>query len=330
MNSTALNNELGQYADLVNDFMSDYFKDKREVLHNASYHYIKAGGKRIRPYIFFKCFELINSDDIEPVIPIGAAVEVFHTFSLVHDDIMDDDDERRGVEAVHLKWGESMAILAGDFLLGLANVMISGSGLGNSVKSEIVKELGDISLKICEGQAKDMEMPGIAEVTLEEYFSMISLKTAALFEKCGLIGGISAGASSEQVHALGNYSLNLGMAFQIYDDLLDVTAESVELGKPAISDIANNKKTILVLTARELLTGIEREEFETTIAAENIKSSDIEKIILLIKKSGAIEETRTFAEKYILKAKDSLKEFNRNDTLDSLLAIADFVINREK
>ena len=213
---------------------------------------LKMGGKRLRPVMVLLAYNLFN-DDIEKAFPAALAIEVFHNFTLLHDDIMDKADMRRGQAVVHKKFSENAAILSGDAMSILAYQYILKTDVPDV--REVTQLFSQTAIEICEGQQYDMDFENHLDVTIGEYLEMIRLKTAVLLACSLKAGALIAGADGKIAQSLYEFGINLGLAFQLQDDLLDVFADEVKFGKTIGGDIAANKKTFLLLKALELATG---------------------------------------------------------------------------
>ncbi len=207
---------------------------------------LDAGGKRLRPALVLMGYNVF-ADDVERALPAAAALEMFHTFTLLHDDIMDNAPVRRGAPSVHSKWGANTAILSGDAM------MIGAYKLLEEVPHfpAVFREFNKLASEVCEGQQMDMDFEGRDDVTLDEYMEMIRLKTAVLMAGAAKIGAIAAGAPAEDAEAIYRYGIELGLAFQLQDDYLDTYGTPETLGKNIGGDIAEAKKTFLAITAME-------------------------------------------------------------------------------
>lgn len=206
-----------------------------------------AGGKRLRPMLAVQAC-LACGGDVEQVMPAALGLEMFHNFTLVHDDIMDHSDMRRGHSTVTAKFGENQAILSGDAMLTLASRLVAGVPAG--VAARVAAEFHEMALRVYEGQQLDMEFESRRDVREGEYFEMISLKTGALLAAACRIGAIVAGASEATEQALAEYGMELGLAFQLRDDWLDTYGDAATFGKPIGGDIVNEKETWMLITAR--------------------------------------------------------------------------------
>lgn len=242
---------------------------------------LEAGGKRIRPSLVME-FCRVVSGDYKKSIDAAVAIEMIHTFSLIHDDLpcMDDDDFRRGKPSCHKKFGESTALLAGDALENLAFRVILSSDYDDGVKSHLLSELSDATARMIDGQVKDLSFLERESVSERELLEMYSLKTCALIECSTVMGCICGGADETKIASAREYAHNLGLAFQIRDDILDIIGDEKELGKPIGSDADNQKITIASVMG--------------------------------------IEKASELAEKYSNDALDKLESFENNDFLKGL------------
>ncbi len=323
--------KIKQNSLIINEYIKENLKKENNNLWNASKHYITAGGKRLRPFMVIKCLELLNNDNTKAIsvaLPVASAIELLHTYTLVHDDIMDNDDIRRGVQSIHTKWGEPIAILAGDLLYGMSIIFTSKAEISDKLKSEIMLELGKVDVELCEGQTMDIEFEKRFDVTVKEYMEMIRLKTSALFSTCAHIGGLLGGADNNQLLSLKKYGENLGLAFQIVDDILGLIGDQNKLGKPIGSDLREGKKTFLLLYALENLEEDEKILLKEIINQSNKSDDEINQALLLIKKSGAIERAKEIASSHIIEAKNNLKLFLNSEAKSDLEDLAELTINR--
>lgn len=207
------------------------------------------GGKRMRPVFLLLASELFG-EEYEQAIPAALSIEVFHNFTLIHDDLMDDAPLRRGKDTVHVKWSPNVAILSGDAMMVKAYQLISQSN--TSKLKMILDHFNEVAFKVCEGQQLDMEFESSSETSLSEYMNMIELKTSALLSVSLQIGGIIGGGSDSDIQNLFELGKNIGIAFQLQDDVLDVFGKSEKFGKQRGGDILSGKKTYLYIKAMEL------------------------------------------------------------------------------
>ena len=234
----------------VNDALAGLdLPSEPEGLYAPVRYVLAGGGKRIRPVLVLLAAEAFGGDaDRRRAMPAALGVEVFHNFTLVHDDIMDHSDTRRGRDTVHVRWDEPTAILAGDLMMGLAARLVVGTD-GADARRLAEAHYRMVGL-LCEGQTLDMGFETRDDVTVDEYLGMIDRKTGALLEHALELGAVIGGASDAEVDALRRAGLALGRAFQIQDDLLDLTADPDTWGKPIGGDLVEGKRTFLLLTAR--------------------------------------------------------------------------------
>ena len=242
---------LSQLQELFQKYISDnQFSDTPTELYDPVNYILSLGGKRLRPILLLMAYNLFKTD-VEKALPAAFSVEVFHNFSLMHDDIMDKAPLRRGKPAVHIKYNESTGILSGDVMLIYAFKYLMKLEDQNSLL-EIIKLFNQIAIDVCEGQQFDMNFENRTEVTIDEYINMIGLKTAALLAGAMKMGALIAGASDKDAQLLYDFGKNVGIAFQLQDDILDTFGDPEKFGKKVGGDIAQNKKTYLALRAMEL------------------------------------------------------------------------------
>ncbi|MGF7118207.1 short chain isoprenyl diphosphate synthase IdsA [Methanobacterium oryzae] len=298
------------------------------TLCKASDHLIKAGGKKLRPALVVLSCESVGGKS-QDALKTAASMELIHTFSLIHDDIMDKDEMRRGKPSVHMLWGEPMAILAGDTLFSKAFETVLETDITNLPPQRVVyalKTVVDSCIKICEGQALDIGFEGKLDVKEDEYLTMIYKKTAALIAAATKAGAILGGGTDKQIEALSEYGRLIGMAFQIQDDYLDVVSDAEDIGKPVGSDIVEGKMTLMVVHA---LANSSKEDKERLISILQANDEDlVEDAIGIFNKYGSIEYTRNIALDNVKTAKELLNVLEDSEAKESLKLIADFVLER--
>lgn len=263
--------EFNKYRNYFDERLSEFLKEQTErsrysksgekypySLYDPLNYIMSTGGKRIRPILVMLCSEAFGGSKVDAV-NAAIAVEILHNFTLVHDDIMDNASTRRGRETVHKKWDVNAAILVGDELIGLSYRSLLRTRTERI--APLVQAFTDGVIEVCEGQALDKEFEESTDVTLDDYIIMIRKKTAELLKTSAIMGAIIGGADHEGIKSIAGYSENIGLAFQIQDDLLDVTADEGEFGKKIGGDILEKKKTYLYLKALEILKGDERDRF---------------------------------------------------------------------
>jgi len=297
------------------------------TLREASNHLINAGGKKLRPVLVVLSSESVGGRT-QDALKTAASMELIHTFSLIHDDIMDKDKMRRGKPSVHMLWGEPMAILAGDILFSKAfeTVLETDAEIDPKRVVEALKTVVDSCIKICEGQALDIIFEGKLDVKEDEYLTMIYKKTAALISAAVKAGAILGGGTEKQIEALSEYGRLIGLAFQIQDDYLDVIGDEGDIGKPVGSDIVEGKMTLMAVHA---LVNASREDKKNLISILKSNNEDmVDEAISIFNKYGSIEYARNIALQNVKTAKELLQVLEDSDAKKSLELIADFVLER--
>ncbi len=322
---------LGSYSvDVIETIKDNLSTITPKALQEASVYLTKAGGKMIRP-----CLTLISTKAVggkkESSLNSAAAIELIHTFSLIHDDIMDDDDIRRGMPAVHKVWDDDVAILSGDTLFSKAFLMISqsvSSDVSYEQINKVLSTVADACLYICEGQALDIEFEGCYDVSEDEYLDMVFKKTAALIAASTKAGAIIGGASDEIVDVMYEYGRLIGLAFQIQDDYLDLVSDEESLGKPIGSDIAKGKMTLIVVKSLFEASDEDREILLKILKDDDSSNEDIGVVLDLFDKYDSLEYARKVAQDNVDKAKQLLKILPDSESKIALEKIADFVLER--
>lgn len=298
---------------LVEDALKRAVVSNVGLLSRAGEHIVLSGGKRLRPRVVLLSFKAAGGEDVCQAVPVAAAVELLHTASLVHDDINDRSDLRRGNPTVNAQWGDSLALLAGDFLfIRLLNLIAA-------FESRVIRVVADSCLALVEGETLQVLTLGDTRMTEETYLRIVGQKTAALFSACAELGVIMAGGARQLVAAFRDYGYNLGVAFQIRDDTLDLVSRSEMLGKPVASDLGQGKMSLATLFA------LRRSEEAKAV----LVSDDTGRAIQLLRDTGAIEYAMLKAREYSERARDSLSVVTGSDAKKALMDLADFVVARE-
>ena len=327
---------------LVNDAIeADLPITDPERLYEAARYILDAGGKRLRPTVLLLVAEALADVDPEtadyrsfpdaegnPIDVMAAAVsiEVIQSFTLIHDDIMDDDDLRRGVPAVHAAYDTETAILAGDTLYSKAfEILLNADAPADRVVGAM-DVLASTCTNICEGQALDVAFENRTNVLPEEYLEMIEHKTAVLYGAAAAMPAILWGADDETVEQLYQYGIDVGCAFQIQDDVLDLTVPSEELGKQRGSDLVEGKQTIITLHARE--QGVDVDSLVETADVDAVTEAEIEEAVAALEAAGSIDFAQEKAETLVARGKDRLAVLPENEARELLAGIADYLIER--
>lgn len=298
---------IAQYREAFSEYLEARIKVKEpKNLYEPMVYILSQGGKRLRPVLLLMATEIFNTDYRE-ALDAALAIEIFHNFSLVHDDIMDDAPIRRGNPTVHEKWGINTGILSGDAML------INAYQLFENYEGKVFKELAQLfsktAARVCEGQQYDIDFETREDVSIEEYIKMIEYKTAVLIGAALQMGAIVAEESPECKEAIYQYGRYLGIAFQLQDDYLDAFGDPETFGKQPGGDIIENKKTFLYLKALESSGRNEAQQLEHLYSINPGESAEkIEAVRDIFQSSGAAELTRQEIEKYTKKAFDVLDE----------------------
>ncbi|UII28245.1 polyprenyl synthetase family protein [Fulvivirga maritima] len=292
--------------------------------------YIMAlGGKRLRPLLATLSYSLFK-DDVASILPQAIAVEVFHNFTLMHDDIMDEAPLRRNKPTVHEKWNNNTAILSGDVMLVKAYEMFMSEEHPATMK--VLKAFNICAAEVCEGQQMDMDFETRKTVHEKEYLEMIKLKTAVLLGFSLEMGGLLSDTTTANCEALKNFGINIGIGFQLKDDLLDVYADAEKFGKQVGGDIISNKKTFLLIRALELAKGKQKQELESWVSKTDFDPKEKVKAVTEIYNQLQIKElTEELMNKYFIKGFESLKSIDAPLYRKAILRkFAESLINREK
>lgn len=262
----------------IEDYISTLrFPEKPEGLYAPIIYSLQAGGKRIRPLLTMMACNVFDDDPMK-ALPCAASIELFHNFTLLHDDIMDNAKVRRGRATVHRRWGDNAAILSGDAMVIYSYSLLEGAPQGKL--RNIFHIFNDISLRVCDGQQYDMEFERLENVSLEQYMEMINCKTAVLMSGASVIGGICGGASEADCLHLETFGTQLGLAFQIKDDILDCYGAFSSLGKDTGGDILEGKKTYLTISALQRAEGgVKRELLGLLHNKEMIPEEKISRVL---------------------------------------------------
>lgn len=330
---TDLISALNESSKRVNILLDEVLVSRKpDELYKASKHLVEAGGKRLRPFIVLKSCQLVGGE-VEKALPMAAAVELIHNFTLVHDDIMDEDNKRRGAPTVHVVYGIPMAINAGDMLFTKAyEVALRSSAIGVPPRRvlQALEALTEGIVVICEGQAMDMSFEKRNNVSEQEYMEMIERKTAALLVASAKIGAIVGNASKREVAHLCHAMRATGLAFQIVDDVLGVTAEENVLGKPVGSDIREGKRTLITHHSLKHAGKQQRNIIMKALGKKEASPETIKSAIEVLKSTGSIDYALKKAEVFTIKAKSELEAFQSSDTRDLLISLVDYIVTRDR
>lgn len=321
-------NFLKPYAELIeSELQALDLPDTPLSLYQPQRYILQNSGKRVRPILSLLGCGVCGSP-VEKAIPAALAVELLHNFTLIHDDIMDQAESRRGLASVHIKWDISTAILSGDSMFVQAYLQLHNLEEDIDFKW-IHKVFTDSINRVCEGQALDMEFEGRTDVSVDEYLKMISGKTSALTSAALQLGGIVAGAPQERVERLGRIGHSLGVAFQIQDDLLDVTADAEKFGKRSAGDIYEGKKTFLMVHTLERCTLQEKNWLQDALENRPLSDERVSSVKKLFDKYGVIETANEQMEQYYKEAENAVETFDDSNYKADLKNLIKFLKNRD-
>lgn len=324
---------LNYLTDLIEEHLQKLpIPHEPEILYDPIHYTLSLGGKRIRPRIVLIACGMCGGDP-EEAIPAAMALEMLHNFTLIHDDIMDKAEMRRGKPSVYKKWNESVAILSGDamFTHALQQLHYYGSDPRFSKEMYLMleKEFLDAVVTVCRGQALDLDYEADYEITIDHYMEMVEQKTAALISTAFRLGAIIANADQEKKTILGRLGYETGVAFQIQDDLMDITANPDQFGKKRGGDIYEGKMTYLFLTALSKADTDQKAFLKSLRGKTTLTPEDVNKVFALYEELGIIKDTRQKIRFHYHKALEYLKQFGKTDFRDEIESLLERLITRE-
>jgi len=325
-------NDLVRNAKKIDSFLLSRLDGEPRDLYKAVSYLIEHGGKRLRPYMVVKSCELLGGN-IRQAMPAAAAIEMIHNFTLVHDDIMDNDEVRHGVPTVHIRFGIPVGILAGDLLFSKAFETISSTyiGMTKAVSLALVSNLARACCDVCEGQVLDITMAQSKSMPNESlYIKMIEKKTSSLFIASCAMGAISANRPEIDVRRLSTFGKNLGIAFQIIDDLIGVTGDPKLTKKPVGNDIREGKKSLPILMAIRKAKGQEKKAILNVFGNPSASKNQLEKAVGMISSLGIEKIIREKAAYHSNTAKRSISVYKDSPAKNELLSLLDFVVERSR
>ena len=311
--------DLGRLEASIDELIStrvDYIKEIVSYI-------IGSGGKRVRPVLVILCSKLCGYKG-KKHIPYAAIIEFIHTATLLHDDVVDNAKTRRGLSTVNTVWGNEPSVLVGDFLYSRSFELMSRDG-----NTEILKTISQVTTALSEGEILEIVKTADIETTESDYYEIIGNKTAVLFGAACEIGAILGGCPDKRRKALKSFGYNLGIAFQLMDDVLDYTSYNDVLGKRVGTDLKEGKVTLPLIHALKTLKNKDKAYLEKVISKERITQRDFDRVRDIIDKNGSISYTMHATEEYLGKAKKYLDTFGPSRYKDALLELADYMLKRE-
>lgn len=298
---------------IENIFLQVTENKEPQLLYQPIQYILMQSGKRLRPRLVLLATELFNGNT-EKSLPVAAAFEMLHNFTLIHDDIMDNAPVRRGKETVYKKWNSNIAILSGDALATMALQQLLNVEIDNDRRAEIISLFAKTSLEVCEGQQYDLNFETSESVSIDDYFTMIRLKTAVMLAGCLKAGAIFAGANKQSQDSLYEFGIHLGLAFQLKDDLLDIYADHEIFGKMKGLDIQDNKKTYLYLRALQDASPEDRIALQRLFTVSDITFEEkLGKTIALYEKLSIKEKTENVISELVEKGVAILQKIETNN-----------------
>lgn len=288
-----------------------------------SYLFQKAG-KRIRPALLILSAKMFDYDGEEHIL-MSALVETIHTASLIHDDIIDNSETRRGKDTVHLRWGPNITVLLGDYLYITA--------LGKSLQSRhigLTQVLTEASALMIDGELKEYSLSGNLEIKESDYLDILYKKTASLFAASCRIGGMLGMASEHEIELLADYGAAVGMSFQIIDDLLDYTGSKKTMGKPVLSDLREGRITLPFISTLERSKKSEREHLKGLFLSKDQKTGNISEILDIIRSNGALDYTYNKAQEYVQRSMDIVEKLPESKYRETLALISEYILYRNR
>ncbi len=308
--------------------LSEALKNREpKSLYEPSSYILESKGKRLRPLLVLLSAKAVGGK-FNNVYNASLAVEMLHNFTLVHDDIMDNADMRRGKPTLHIKYDSNTALLAGDALLSVAYEFLLKDCNGNS--KNVLSAFTHGLVEVCEGQSLDKDFEIRSEVSIEEYIIMIRKKTAAMSEMCCKVGAELGGGSKEEIKALAKFGRNIGIAFQIQDDLLDVFASEADFGKSIGGDLVEGKKTYLLIKALSKAEDSDKSDLLNLIKNKGIPKSEIPKFKELYIRLGIADDAKKEIKNYTDKAIKALNKLNKKSEREIFYWLSDSLIKRNK
>lgn len=298
----------------VEEMLFDLTATDVSLLKLASEHIVGAGGKRLRPRVLFLSFEAAGGHDLSRATPVATATELIHTASLVHDDINDHSEMRRGQATINARWGDTLALLTGDFIFLKVLDLVAG------FDADVIRVLAKACVALVEGETLQTATQSQSSMTEDDYLEVVGRKTASLFSACAELGAIVAGGSPEVRAALADYGYSFGVAFQLRDDVLDLIGSSQRLGKSILRDLDQEKMSLAMLHALS----------ESEEAREILMGKDRDAVLDVLESTGALDYALQRAKEYADAARGRLNTLMPSAARDALVALTAFATDREE
>lgn len=310
--------------ELVEEELRRNFLSEIRTVRDVGDHILGGGGKRLRPALLLLVSRMLRYDG-ERDVTYGAVVELIHTATLIHDDIIDEAEVRRGRTSINFRWGNDLTVLVGDYLFMQAmSIALADSSL------TILRILSDATIRMIEGEILALEKNGRADLSIDDYFEIVGRKTALLFGACCRIPAVFSEVPEERAASLFDYGYNLGICFQLVDDILDYTSSTEVLGKPVLSDLREGKVTLPLILAMPRATPAEREAVRLVASSRSFDDVDPAAILDIVRRYDTLTETREIARDYASRARLALAPFPASPAKEALEVALDFVLDRDR
>ncbi|MBK3333053.1 polyprenyl synthetase family protein [Persephonella atlantica] len=310
--------------DRIESELSKFMDSEVEFLLKIGSYILSSGGKRLRPVLVLTFAKLLRGENHDRDYPLAVAMEYLHTASLLHDDVVDGADTRRGKPSANRVFGNDTVVLTGDYMYANALYLFSVYG-----DIDMIKNVSDSVKKMAEGQLLELKKIGDIDITYDEYFQILEGKTAVLFGSCCYVGTALGGGSQKQKESAYRYGLNIGLAFQLIDDYLDYASTEEKLGKPVCNDLREGKITYPLLSVLDQLTEEEKEFVKKVIRDINPSQEKINRVKQIVQEKGGMTKTIEKARQLIDNAIGELENFPDNEYLKKLEELAKFIVERE-
>ncbi len=310
----------------VEEVLSGELASSVQTLCAVSTHILEAGGKRLRPCLVILSARSCSAEcDVGRMVSIAAAVELIHMATLMHDDVIDGADSRRGRRTANTFWGNQVSVLTGDYMLAKAFSILARNG-----DMKIMQALARATVAMTEGEISQIESQGEARSLTAYYLSVIRDKTAAFMSACCRVGAVLASARGDVEDSFAGYGLNLGLAFQITDDVLDLIGDPAQTGKPVGGDVREGKATMPVILVLERAPAADRARVERILAKDHVTPADIEFVRKTAEETGAIDATRQIAARYVERAIADIRAIPPSPARQALEDLAEYILHRER
>lgn len=315
---------VGEELRLVERTLRESVKSESSLLTEIAMHVIDAGGKRVRPAICVLSFKAVGGDDrnVTSAIDAAVAVELIHSATLIHDDITDEGEVRRGRVTAYRKYGVHNALVAGDFMF------VQGFKYGQFLSPESIRIAAEAYERLAEGEMLQEQWKNKVTIPKDQYIDVISGKTASVFSASAQLGAFHGGGTDDEIEMLGEFGTNIGIAFQIVDDILDLISDENALGKSVGNDLKEGNMTLPLIYAMN--NGVDRKLLAEVISKKDKPKELVQNAIDMIKHSGCITETREQAALFVQKAKQNIKNLRNSAYKEELIKLADSVLTRSK